>query len=83
MKIEKEFLNGFWAETELDPRAQCALGLLRPGHSAETLGSARAPLPAWTSGLLTRPMSQQGRPDAAPAWRSIAHRAHDDDGTRT
>jgi hypothetical protein len=44
MKIEKEFLifNGFCVETELGPRAQCALGLLRLSHISEMLGPAHA-----------------------------------------
>jgi hypothetical protein len=37
-----KFLNGFWAEIELGPCAQYALGLLQLGHSAEMLGPAHA-----------------------------------------
>jgi hypothetical protein len=35
------FLNGFWAETELGPCAQRALGLLWPDHSAKQARAAR------------------------------------------
>jgi hypothetical protein len=37
MKNRKGFfiLNGFWAKTELGPRAQLALGLPRLGHSVK------------------------------------------------
>jgi hypothetical protein len=44
MKTRKEifnFLNDFWAETELGPCAQRALGLPQPGHSAEQVEAAR------------------------------------------
>jgi hypothetical protein len=33
--MEFLILNGYWAETELNPRAQHAFGLPRPGHSTE------------------------------------------------
>jgi hypothetical protein len=58
MKTRKEifnFLNDFWAETELGPCAQRALGLPQPGHSAEQVEAARP-----TTGLAgrrTRPAS--------------------------
>jgi hypothetical protein len=62
MKNKKGFFktqNGFWAETELDPRTQRSLGLLRPGHSVEALGLLARP---------TRQRSRSGRSAPTALW---------------
>jgi hypothetical protein len=77
MKIEKEFLifKRLLGRNRARPtrtvRARPVVAWLTWIHAA---------CPARTDGLLALPTSQPG---AVPIWRSGAHRAHGDGGTRT
>jgi hypothetical protein len=63
-------LTGFWAETELGPRAQPTLGLPRPGHSAELAWLAQ-PTRHWPASMQRWPTTT-AHPHAARTRASAA-----------